>query len=214
MIVCFSSVSTRAHTKGCLPLYRLVAQLPDDEAPLSACRHLRPHLRTPSPNAHTRTAANAWPGSSTLRPAEHDDRRSIRLLGRQGPAAGTRPGSAGVEVRLRWCKAPAPRAAKRDHDARTGLALGCAVPRLSRLDCSQLLILLIATSLTAVRLRPDRWFPSRRSSPPGCLYDSPSNLNSCPFISLIPSHLFPACRGLMAVGKGNVPSMHKGILTN
>ena len=35
-----------------------------------------------------------------LRPTEHDDRRSIRLLGRPGPAAGTRLSSAGVEVRL------------------------------------------------------------------------------------------------------------------
>ena len=52
-----------------------------------------------------------------LRPAEHDGRRSIRLLGRRGPAAGTRPSSAGVEVRLRRRTAPAPRAVKRDHRA-------------------------------------------------------------------------------------------------
>ena len=63
--VCSFSVCTRAHTKGRLPFFRLAARLPDDEASSSARHLLAYSWVTPSSSVHTRTAANARPGSAT-----------------------------------------------------------------------------------------------------------------------------------------------------
>ena len=141
-MVCSFSVCTRAHTKGYLPLYRLVARLPDDEAPLSAVilGHICERRR--------RAPIHAQPLTLGLAPrlAEDDDRRSTRLSGDEArlPALGSAPRALKCDSNRRT--APAPRAVKHDHSARTGLALGYAGLRLPRLDCSQLLILLIAIS--------------------------------------------------------------------
>ena len=95
--------------------------------------------------------------------AEDDHRRSTRLSGDEArlPALGSAPRALKCDSNRRT--APAPRAVKRDHSARTGLALGCAGPRLSRLDCSQLLILLIAISSARAPYPPTSTF---RSTPP------------------------------------------------